>query len=218
MKKENVIEKLMSSYTLSESGCWVWNGKSKSRYPLIRVGKEIYLLHRLVYQLFVDKIPEGGCILHRCDNTRCMNPEHLFLGTHADNAEDKVKKGRARFAPGPQNTSDYVHEIAIKDKRLTVNEELYLELHKIKEEYNLRSLLDALLFMSTDEPLSKPILKPSSSGRPRSEAPKRMRAFRPSKEIDSMILKYQEVKKLGTYTEALEALVLFGFTSWAASD
>lgn len=192
MKKENVIERLMSSYTLSESGCWVWNGTSKNRYPLIRVGKKIYLLHRLVYQLLVGEIPKDGCILHKCDNTRCMNPEHLFLGTHADNAKDKVKKGRARFAPGPENVSDYVHEIVIKDKRLRINEEVYLELHKIKEEYNLSSLLDALLFMSTDELPLQSIPKATSSGHPRSETPMMLLTVRLPVALHNAILDIQK--------------------------
>ncbi len=52
------------------------------------------LAHRLAYSLCVGEIPDGIQVLHRCDNRPCINPDHLFLGTHLDNIADKVAKGR----------------------------------------------------------------------------------------------------------------------------
>jgi len=77
------------------SGCWLWtstlnkDGYAKSRYK----GKS-YQMHRAYYEEFKGSIPDGLCVLHKCDTPSCVNPDHLFLGTVSDNNADKVKKGR----------------------------------------------------------------------------------------------------------------------------
>ncbi len=81
--------------------CWEWTGYV-IRYGQIslggRGGKLIYA-HRASWMIHHGSIPDGMNVLHRCDNGRCVNPNHLFLGTQADNLKDCASKGRASAPP-----------------------------------------------------------------------------------------------------------------------
>jgi len=82
------------------SGCWLWPRSVVSAgYGVLRIGKrpgKLLYLHRLAWELWCGPIPDSLFVLHRCDVPRCFNPDHLFLGTHADNMRDASNKGRMR--------------------------------------------------------------------------------------------------------------------------
>lgn len=80
--------------------CWVWtagrNPKGYGRIGRGGRGEGVVLAHRAVWELANGPVPEGLFVLHRCDNPPCVRPNHLFLGTKADNNQDMASKGRNR--------------------------------------------------------------------------------------------------------------------------
>lgn len=78
------------------SGCWLWLGSPRGAngYGRIVVDGVVNPAHRFSWTLHYGPIPPDKYVLHRCDTPLCVNPDHLFLGTHKDNSDDKVKKGR----------------------------------------------------------------------------------------------------------------------------
>lgn len=95
----------------SEGDCWVWTGGvDGGGYGCLKaasVGKHTLKAHRVSWEMHNGPIPEGLCVLHRCDNPPCANPNHLFLGTYLDNARDMVTKGRQNH-PTPKLDLDYI--------------------------------------------------------------------------------------------------------------
>ncbi len=91
-----------NNYKVNElNGCWEWLGaRLKSGYGFskricyIQGKKKNSTSHRLFYEKFKGKIPEGLFVCHKCDNPICCNPDHLFLGTAKDNVRDMMNKGR----------------------------------------------------------------------------------------------------------------------------
>jgi len=83
------------TWSINDNGCWICTShSSKGRYLTYYVNGKSMMMHRYMYEKYKGKIPDGILACHTCDNTSCINPDHLFLGTQADNMADMVKKGR----------------------------------------------------------------------------------------------------------------------------
>jgi len=88
----------------AQTGCWLWLGTVRSikqPYGRMIIGsrtdgtRRSIGAHQFSYMAFVGAVPPGQCVCHTCDNPRCVNPYHLFLGSKKDNAVDMTRKGRS---------------------------------------------------------------------------------------------------------------------------
>lgn len=104
------------------SGCWNWTGSLTSNgYGKLVIAKKPKRAHRISYELHVGPIGLFH-VCHKCDNIKCINPEHLFLGTPKDNMQDCIKKGRNKNPPlhcgERQHSSKLTAEIVKECRRL----------------------------------------------------------------------------------------------------
>ena len=97
--------------------CWEWLGcKSDRGYGSFKKNKKMVRAHRYSYEHYKnngESIPSNFCVCHHCDNPSCVNPDHLFLGTHKDNAQDRDRKGRGFYPDNKKHTDDEAIKIRL---------------------------------------------------------------------------------------------------------
>lgn len=138
IKSKHTIEERFWSKVHKLDGpnaCWTWTaGHGKHGYGMFNITKrEPISAHRMAWKLTYGDIPKGLCVCHHCDNKPCCRPDHLFLGTIADNNKDMVKKGRckSRGLPGRKiNTINLPRGEKHHNSKLTNN-----QIKQIRQKY-----------------------------------------------------------------------------------
>ncbi len=122
---------------LKTSSCWVWQGSTNEcGYGEFWLSPRVVRAHRFSWLLHHGD-PAGAHVLHTCDNPACVNPEHLFLGTHTDNMKDMTRKGRGKPMRGDAHTSAKLNRAKVADirRRIAAGEVQ----RRLAEEYGVRN-------------------------------------------------------------------------------
>jgi hypothetical protein len=92
------MERFFEKIEKTES-CWIWTAglRGKTGYGAFKINGKVIDSHRVSYTIHKGDIPVGMYVCHTCDNRKCVNPDHLFLGTAKDNHQDAVDKGKVIF-------------------------------------------------------------------------------------------------------------------------
>lgn len=104
---KKTLQEFFDLRVVKSDGCWVWQKGKATTYGICRRQRA----HRVSYELHVGPIPNGLFVLHRCDNPPCVNPKHLFVGTHIQNMDDAILKGRLRSDGNAKVTPEQAAEI-----------------------------------------------------------------------------------------------------------
>ena len=125
---EDITTRIMRRIKKDSNGCWIWKGRrNKAGYGVMETGSLLNgtknhsaRVHRLIFEIF--KGPIGNMhVLHKCDNPACVNPDHLFLGSHQDNMRDAFSKGRMHPPPhlsGEENGNTSLTKSDVSEIRL----------------------------------------------------------------------------------------------------
>ncbi len=116
-RPEQLKNALLTRRDISSDSCWLWTmGRGERGYGQWTIKQKTYAVHRVAAHLFLEfNLDSPLLICHRCDNPPCFNPEHLFVGDHADNSVDMVVKKRS--AMGAKNGQSKLDDEAVQDIR-----------------------------------------------------------------------------------------------------
>jgi hypothetical protein len=130
-----LIDEIFDRHIIPEpnSGCWLWDGATNNDgYGTIRRNKTTRSAHRYAFEIANGNIQNGLCVCHKCDVPSCVNPDHLFSGTHTDNMRDRSLKGKHNWM---KLSIDDVKRIKLDTRKQTI----------IANEYNVSRALICLI-------------------------------------------------------------------------
>ena len=100
--QENIIKRFRKKYIVDViTGCWNWTGKPNQGYGNFYMYGKPYPTHRASYILFINEVPSDIMVCHKCNNGMCVNPNHLYAGTHEQNMKDLRKSGALKGENNP---------------------------------------------------------------------------------------------------------------------
>lgn len=142
MRIEQLIDKTVP---VPFSGCFVFMGSlDDSGYGRVKVNGKAVRAHRLAYELSNGPIPAGLLVCHTCDTPSCVNPAHLFLGTHQENWKDAFRKNRASPLPSTFQVGEQCHAAKLTEADVVAIRESSLSSYEAARLYGVsaRSIRD----------------------------------------------------------------------------
>jgi len=119
------------------TNCWEWTGFLKAGYGYIRIKRKDIAVHRLMFERYKRKIPKNVNVCHSCDNPKCCNPDHLWLGTQQENIKDMIQKKRDHKSYGEKHPGCKINEEIAKQIKIKFKEGLNMK--QIQKILNIKS-------------------------------------------------------------------------------
>lgn len=108
-----LVERVKQNILIDKNGCWNWTKSLRRGYGAMLKRSA----HRQSYEIFVGKIPENMFVLHKCDNRRCVNPNHLYIGDQEDNMRDMIERNRQNCLQGENHQNSIFSHTQIQKIR-----------------------------------------------------------------------------------------------------
>lgn len=143
-EKEKLKNRILKNIVINKStNCWEWTLSCDNGYGRIKVNYKRMLVHRISYYIYKGYIPDNMFVCHHCDNPKCCNPEHLFLGTPKDNMQDCLKKKRMIIPVNVKNR--FIKGHIPKNREISKEKELEIK-NFIKNNRNITIKEVSILF------------------------------------------------------------------------